>query len=115
HDGCIAQLGECPRVELATAQQILGATSQVCLLDRATHDRLEVPQVERLLEKVLRAELHGLDGGCDGAVPAEHDDGNVRIAFPDDLQQGESADTWARQVEDRKRTRLYSSLVKKLY
>ena len=43
-------------------------------LERCGHDFLELGNVERLQQVIVRAELHGLDGGLGGAVGGHQDD-----------------------------------------
>ena len=70
-------------------------------LSRLPYQRDEPFSVDRLLEEVVRAELHRLRGGGDRAVPGQEDDlGTVGISL-DRLEDLEPVEARHAQIEDR--------------
>ena len=62
------------------------------VLERIAQRDLNAIGVERLLEKIVRAELRGLHGGLDGAVTADHHDDRRRILLANPLERLEPVD-----------------------
>ena len=69
-------------------------------------ERQEDPlERERLLEEVVGAALHGLDGRLHRAVPRDHEDGQVVAARADLVEDGEAVDVGEPDVEEERRGR----------
>ena len=62
------------------------------VLERVAQRDLNAIGVERLLEKVVGAELRRFDGGLDGAVTADHHDDGGAVELANALERLESID-----------------------
>ena len=71
---------------------------QVLDLDDAAHQQRDLLRVARLDDVLLRALLHGGDGGIHGGIRGDDDDGGVRMHAPD-LHHGFDAVHAARHLE----------------
>ena len=95
------------QVELAAgAQPQLGILpAQLRGLDRASDEEQEPVGLERLLDKVVGADLDRLDRGFDRAVPADHDDRDGRHLGAQLAQDRDAVELAALQpyVEDHER------------
>ena len=74
-------------------------------LERAADDEEEAVGLEGLLDEVVGAVLDGGDGGLDGAVAGDHDDGDVGLLDVHGLQDAEAVEPGALEpdVEDDER------------
>ena len=70
--------------------------------ERAADDEEHAVGFERFLDEVVGAVLDGGDGGLDGAVAGDHDDGDVRFLVVDDFEDAEAIEAGALEpdVED---------------
>ncbi len=78
---------------VALGQQVAILGAQPLVLERAADDDQQLVDLERLLEVVEGAELHGLDGALDARVRRHHDDLRaIGVAVgrqaPDQLEAG---------------------------
>lgn len=62
----------------------------------------EIAEVERFGQVVESAQAHGFDGGFDGAMSGDHDDGGFREFLPDGADQVEAVDVADAKVDDDK-------------